>query len=283
MPLINRVGGGSAELQSKTVKSTTSQQTITPDEGYDGISDITVSPIKLQSRTGSNGITPSTSTQNITPSSLYDGLAKVEIKPIPSSYVKPSATQAAKEWTPTTYDQTISAGTYCSGQQTIKGDSDLVEENIISGKTVFGVTGTGKGFIDSEVFQWRSSGRVSAITFSLVTDNLIGLFVATQIETGGVTALDTDERALLAMFVDITRNFHVETFWQSDVDNDSRIADDGSIQVFGNVSCAYGSVTVSLSQEYMIAGQYYHIYPIYSVPTDTDIIIEGDEIVDIID
>lgn len=145
MPLINRVGGGSAELQSKTVKSTTSQQTIEPDEGYDGISEITVSPIKLQSRTGTNAITPSASTQNITPSSLYDGLSKVEIKPIPSSYVQPNTTQGTKEWTPTTYDQTISAGTYCSGKQTIKGDADLVAGNIKSGVNIFGVTGTFSG------------------------------------------------------------------------------------------------------------------------------------------
>ena len=98
MPLINRVGGGSSELQSKTVKSTTSEQTITPDEGYDGISDITVSPIKLQSRTGTTAITPSTSEQNVTPSSLYDGLSKVTVKAIQTQ---------TKSATPTTSSQDI--------------------------------------------------------------------------------------------------------------------------------------------------------------------------------
>lgn len=44
--------------------------------------------------------------------------------------------------TPTTTDQTIEAGQYLSGAQTIKGDANLVSENIISGKSIFGVSGS---------------------------------------------------------------------------------------------------------------------------------------------
>lgn len=44
--------------------------------------------------------------------------------------------------TPTTTDQTIEAGQYLSGAQTIKGDGNLVPENIISGKSIFGVSGS---------------------------------------------------------------------------------------------------------------------------------------------
>lgn len=202
MPLINRVGGGSAELQSKTVKSTTSQQTIEPDEGYDGISEITVSPIKLQSRTGTNAITPSASTQNITPSSLYDGLSKVEIKPIPSSYVQPNTTQGTKEWTPTTYDQSISAGTYCSGKQTIKGDSDLVSGNIKSGVNIFGVTGTynprgGVGNADSGI-SFTPGNRY--FTVNVPTENMVGFII--WVEDGVEYDEDYDILVSMCSFTD---------------------------------------------------------------------------------
>ena len=63
----------------------------------------------------------------------------------PTNAIVPTATQVAKTWTPTTSDQTIAAGTYCSGAQTIKGDSNLKAANIKSGTTIFGVTGTYAG------------------------------------------------------------------------------------------------------------------------------------------
>lgn len=50
--------------------------------------------------------------------------------------------QAAQTITPGTVDQTISSGKYLSGAQTIKGDANLLPENIKSGISIFGVTGT---------------------------------------------------------------------------------------------------------------------------------------------
>lgn len=47
----------------------------------------------------------------------------------------------ATTYTPKTTDQTIAAGKYLSGAQTIKGDSNLIAANIISGKSIFGVSG----------------------------------------------------------------------------------------------------------------------------------------------
>ena len=52
------------------------------------------------------------------------------------------ASQAAQTITPGTSDQTIAAGKYLSGAQTIKGDVNLVPANIVSGKTIFGVSGS---------------------------------------------------------------------------------------------------------------------------------------------
>ena len=50
--------------------------------------------------------------------------------------------KAAQTYTPTTSDQTINAGQYLSGVQTIKGDADLTQGNIKYGVTIFGITGT---------------------------------------------------------------------------------------------------------------------------------------------
>lgn len=51
-------------------------------------------------------------------------------------------TKAAATITPGTSDQTISSGTYLTGAQTIKGDSNLVASNIVAGKSIFSVQGS---------------------------------------------------------------------------------------------------------------------------------------------
>ena len=50
--------------------------------------------------------------------------------------------QAATTWTPTTSNQTIAAGTYLTGAQTISGDSNLQAQYIKSGVSIFGVAGS---------------------------------------------------------------------------------------------------------------------------------------------
>lgn len=47
--------------------------------------------------------------------------------------------------TPTTADQTVAAGTHLTGILTIKGDPNLLAENIKSGVTIFGIEGTYTG------------------------------------------------------------------------------------------------------------------------------------------
>lgn len=51
-------------------------------------------------------------------------------------------TKAAATITPGTTDQTISSGTYLTGAQTIKGDSNLVASKIVYPYSIFGVAGT---------------------------------------------------------------------------------------------------------------------------------------------
>lgn len=51
-------------------------------------------------------------------------------------------TKAAATIIPGTSNQTIAAGTYLTGAQTISGDANLVGSNILSGASIFGVNGT---------------------------------------------------------------------------------------------------------------------------------------------
>ena len=75
MSNVINMSGGAADLQSKTVNPSTSQQVVRPDTGKDGLSQVTVNAMKLQSKT----VSPSTSQQIIRPDSNYNGLSQVTI------------------------------------------------------------------------------------------------------------------------------------------------------------------------------------------------------------
>ena len=59
-----------------------------------------------------------------------------------TKYTGTISSKSAATYTPTTSDQTISAGQYLSGAQTIQGDANLQSSNIANGVSIFGVTGS---------------------------------------------------------------------------------------------------------------------------------------------
>lgn len=59
-----------------------------------------------------------------------------------TKYTGSISSKSAQTYTPTTSDQTITAGQYLTGAQTIKGDANLRAENIAQGVTIFNVQGT---------------------------------------------------------------------------------------------------------------------------------------------
>ena len=275
--------------QTKTVTPTESTQTISPDNGYDGLSQITVNPIPsnyvgsgvttksaatitpstsvqtavsagtyvtgdikvaamlsgaldtpsvsgsglvtasiatsgyladtetktLQLNTKSaTTITPSTSTQtaitagtyatgNIIVSAMPNGaLSELTINEstglvtsgvTTSGYISNSATKtlqlnikSAATITPTTTDQTIDVGQYLVGTQTIQGDANLIPENIASGVSIFGVTGTHQGGsgIDTSDATATAADIVDGATAYVNGAKLTGTLVVQNYYTG---------------------------------------------------------------------------------------------------
>lgn len=139
-------------LQTKTVIPSSVEMVVTPDSGYDGLSECIVTPPSAPyliptgtatiSENGTHDIaayesvtvnvvsegvtlqeksvTPDETAQTVTADSGYDGLSSVNISAIPSTYVGSGIAQkAAATYTPSTAAQTIAAGQYLSGAQTI--------------------------------------------------------------------------------------------------------------------------------------------------------------------
>ena len=91
---------------------------------------------------------------------------------------KQLTTQVATTYTPTTSDQTIAVGTYCSGVQTIKGDANLVAANIAEGVSIFGVTGThsggsGGGSVETCTVILSCTSPIDGYGYTSVVDGII--------------------------------------------------------------------------------------------------------------
>lgn len=146
-------GGSTPKLEgTKYVTPDKNSHTITYGSGYDGLSKVVVYPIpdsyiKPASTLSTKTWTPKEEAQEIPADTYCEG--KQIIAAIPSDYVKPTSKKAADTYTPGLENQTIAAGTYLTGTQTIKGDSNLIANNIKSGVKIFNVTGSYVGNVSS--------------------------------------------------------------------------------------------------------------------------------------
>lgn len=84
--------------------------------------------------TGSKSITP-------TVSAGYISTGTAGTVSVSGSGTEQLSVLGATSYTPGTTDQTIAAGKFLTGAQTIKGDADLISSNIKAGANIFGVAG----------------------------------------------------------------------------------------------------------------------------------------------
>lgn len=78
-------------------------------------------------------------------------------------------TQAAQTITPTTTNQTIASGTYLTGAQTIKGDANLLAENIKKDVTLFNVVGTYEGGFAEDTLVKALHNQVTSVEDDTLT------------------------------------------------------------------------------------------------------------------
>ena len=143
---------------SQATKSVSSGSATTP------TTTITKNPTISVDSTGK--ITASVSgTQSVTPtvSAGYVSSGTAGTITVSGSATKQLTTKAATTYTPSTSNQTIASGTYLTGTQTIKGDSNLVAGNIKNGVSIFGVTGSYEGSGGGS----SGGGNVETITITI--------------------------------------------------------------------------------------------------------------------
>ena len=161
--------GRLAKFQKKTVTPTTVGQTIKPDDGYDGLSEVVIGSATL---TAKKTVTPKTTQQTINPDSGDIGLLGVVVNATPltsqksvtpqtySQTVRPNSghlgiKSVVVNATPLTSQKTVTPGT--SNQNivpdsgdlgltsvVVEGDANLISENIKENVSIFGVVGSVK-------------------------------------------------------------------------------------------------------------------------------------------
>lgn len=122
-------------------------------------------------------------------SQIVSGYQVYNDEGVPITGTMPSKT--AQTFTPSTSNQTISAGQYLSGTQTILGDTDLVSDNIRSGVNIFGVNGNmivSSGRLNASMFGTYERGSLSHIKITLPVDarRTVGLWFPVNGSTNNI-------------------------------------------------------------------------------------------------
>ncbi len=104
--------------------------------------------------------------------------------------------KTAQTYTPTTSNQTISAGQYLSGIQTILGDPDLIASNILETANIFGVQGTAK---NGAGLKRTATGTTQAGAYPNVNVVVSGLAFTPSKVIGAFITNKADKRRLFVL------------------------------------------------------------------------------------
>lgn len=182
------VSGEAPTLQSKTVTPGTSAQTVTPDSGYDGLSQVTVGAVQVQEKS----VTPGTAVQMVTPDAgKY--LSKVTVgavagEPVLSALgVSPTAVTVPAG---TAADGIKSYLTAMSGTYTLTGYTGALTKDLtsaISSATVSGTMPTA-GNTSAMTISYGGKSAIVSVTMEAAAPTLTGLSAT---YTGGAVAAGT--------------------------------------------------------------------------------------------
>lgn len=182
------VSGEAPTLQSKSVTPGTSEQKVTPDSGYDGLSQVTVGAVQVQEKT----VTPGTSAQTVTPDAgKY--LSKVTVgavagEPVLSALgVSPTAVTVPAG---TAADGIKSYLTAMSGTYTLTGYTGTLTKDLtsaISSATVSGAMPTA-GNTSAMTISYGGKSAIVSVTMEAAAPTLTGLSAT---YTGGTVAAGT--------------------------------------------------------------------------------------------
>lgn len=182
------VSGEAPTLQSKNVTPSTSAQTVTPDSGYDGLSQVTVGAVQVQEKT----VTPGTSAQTVTPDAgKY--LSKVTVgavagEPVLSALgVSPTAVTVPAG---TAADGIKSYLTAMSGTYTLTGYTGTLTKDLTSAISSAAVSGTmpTAGNTSAMTISYGGKFAIVSVTMEAAAPTLTGLSAT---YTGGTVAAGT--------------------------------------------------------------------------------------------
>lgn len=182
------VSGEAPTLQSKTVTPGTSAQTVTPDSGYDGLSQVTVGAVQVQEKS----VTPGTSAQTVTPDAgKY--LSKVTVgavagEPVLSALgVSPTAVTVPAG---TAADGIKSYLTAMSGTYTLTGYTGTLTKDLTSAISSAAVSGTmpTAGNTSAMTISYGGKSAIVSVTMEAAAPTLTGLSAT---YTGGTVAAGT--------------------------------------------------------------------------------------------
>lgn len=202
------IGSGVTRKSAATYTPTESEQTIAAGQYLDGVQTISAIPSTYVGSDvptqGAKTVMPSTSIQTAVASGTYV-TGDIQVAAMPTGELSTPAidtntgivtagvstagylgtdvtktlqlnTKTAATIIPNTTDQIVAAGQYLTGIQTIKGDANLVAENIASGVSIFGVTGTHSSIDTSDATAADAdiiSGKTAYVNGSKVTGTLV--------------------------------------------------------------------------------------------------------------